>query len=50
MSPILYFCYPSDNIHFEGTVSQIFYLGPSFYVMSKNEKLFAISSNQIFIK
>ena len=29
-----------DNIHLEGTVSQIFYLGPTFYFMSKNGKLF----------
>ena len=25
-----------DNLHMQGTVSQIFYLGPSFYFMSKN--------------
>ena len=24
------------NIHMEGTVSQIFYIGPSFYFVSKN--------------
>ena len=41
MSPTLYFCYPIDNIHFEGTVSQILDLGLSFYFMSKNGKLFA---------
>ena len=31
-----------DNIHLEGTVSQNFNLGPSFYFMSKNGKRFTI--------
>ena len=35
MSATLYFCILIDNIHLEGTVSQIFNLGPSFYFMSK---------------
>ena len=26
---------PVDNIHLEGTVSQIFDVGPTFYFMSK---------------
>ena len=39
---------PADNIHFEGTVSQILYLGPTFYFMSKNRKLFTIFCNLIF--
>ena len=32
----------------EGTVSQIFILGPSFYFMTKNGKLFDIIFNNIF--
>ena len=32
----------------EGTVSQIFYLGPSFYFMTKNGKLFVFFENLIF--
>ena len=31
-----------DNTHMEGTVSQIFDIGPSFYFMIKNGKLFVI--------
>ena len=31
-----------NNTLMEGTVSQIFYIGPSFYVMIKNGKLFVI--------
>ena len=31
-----------DNTHMEGTVSQICYIGPSFYFMIKNGKLFVI--------
>ena len=30
----------SLHTHLEGTVSQIFYLGPSFYFMTKNGKHF----------
>ena len=45
MSPTLYFCILIDNIHSEGTVSQIFNLGPSFYFMSKNGKPFVIFCN-----
>ena len=45
MSATLYFCILIDNIHLEGTVSQIFNLGPSFYFMSKNGKLFVIFCN-----
>ena len=37
-----------DNIHLEGTVSQNFYLGPSFYFMLKNGKLYTIFWNSIF--
>ena len=37
-----------DNIHLEGTVSQVFDLGPTFYFMSKNGKLFTIICNLIF--
>ena len=29
-----------ENIHLEGTVSQIFDLGPSFIFMTKNGKIF----------
>ena len=32
----------------EGTVSQIFYLGLSFYFMTKNGKLFVFFENLIF--
>ena len=32
-----------DNTHMEGTVSQIFDIGPSFYFMIKNGKLFVIA-------
>ena len=32
----LKFCMPEGNIQVEGTVSQIFFLYPSFYFMSKN--------------
>ena len=45
MSSTLLSWYALDNIHLEGTVSQIFYLGPSFYFMTKNGKLFAIFYN-----
>ena len=31
-----------DNTHMEGTVSQIFDIGPSFYFMIKNGKLSVI--------
>ena len=31
-----------DNTLMEGSVSQIFYIGPSFYFMIKNGKLFVI--------
>ena len=34
------FCLLSTHIRSEGTVSQIFYLGLSFYFMSKNGKHF----------
>ena len=34
------FCLLSPHIHSEGTVSQIFNLGLSFYFMSKNGKHF----------
>ena len=34
------FCLISLHIHLEGTVSQIFYLGPSFYFIAKNGKHF----------
>ena len=36
----LKFCLLSTDIHLEGTMSQIFYLGLSFYFMSKNGKHF----------
>ena len=39
---------PADNIHLEGTVSQILDLGPTFYFMAKNGKLFTIFCNLIF--
>ena len=29
-----------DNVHMEGAVSQIFDIGPTFYFMLKNKKLF----------
>ena len=45
MSPTLYFCIYKDNIHFEGTMSEIFDSGPSFYFMSKNGELFVIFFN-----
>ena len=32
-----------DNTHMEGKVSQIFDIGPSFYFMIKNGKLFVIA-------
>ena len=32
----------------EGSVSQIFYLGPSFYLMTKNGQLFVIFFNTNF--
>ena len=32
-----------DNTQMEGTVSQIFYMGPSFDFMIKNGKLYAIA-------
>ena len=31
-------CNPVINIHVEGTMSQIFYIGLTFYFMSKNGK------------
>ena len=34
------FCLISLHTHLEGTVSQTFYLGPSFYFMAKNGKHF----------
>ena len=34
------FCLLSPHIRSEGTMSQIFHLGLSFYFMSKNEKHF----------
>ena len=37
-----------DNIHLEGTVSQNFNLGPGFYFMSKNGKIFTIFCKIIF--
>ena len=33
---VLNFCIDNDNIHLEGSLSQIFDLGLSFYFMSKN--------------
>ena len=33
---------PADNIQEEGTVSQIFYLGPCYSFMSKNGKILVI--------
>ena len=36
----LKFCLPCLHTHLEGTVSQIFYLGPGFYFMTKNGKHF----------
>ena len=32
----------------EGSVSQTFYLGPSFYFMAKNGQLFVLFCNTIF--
>ena len=32
-----------DNTYMEGTVSQIFDIGPSFYFVIKNGKLFVIA-------
>ena len=40
MPKTLYFCILIHNMHLEGTVSQMFDLGHSFYFMSKNGKLF----------
>ena len=37
-----------NNIHMERMVSQILILGPSFYFMTKNGKLFDIIFNIIF--
>ena len=37
-----------DNIALEGTVSQIFDLGPSFYFIWKNGKLLPHFSNNFF--
>ena len=37
-----------NDIYMEGTVSQILILGPSFYFMTKNRKLFDIILNNIF--
>ena len=34
----LNFCLPCLHTHLEGTVLQIFYLGPGFYFMTKNGK------------
>ena len=39
MSLSLKLCDLVDNIHSGGTVSQIFYSGPTFYFMVKNRKL-----------
>ena len=36
----------ADNIHIEGTVSQIFYLGPCYNFMSKNGKILVILKNK----
>ena len=38
-----------ENIHNEGTLSQIFYLGPSFYFIRKNGKLLVYFSNIFFL-
>ena len=46
--PTLLLCDRIGNILLEGTVSQNFNLGPSFYFMPKNEKLFTIFCNIIF--
>ena len=37
-----------DNIHLEGTVSQIFHLGLSYHFILKNGKLFGIICKLIF--
>ena len=37
--PYLKVCNQINNVYLEGTMSQIFYLGPSFYFMSKIGKL-----------
>ena len=37
--PSMKFHIPTENIHLEGTVSQIFYVGPRFYFM-KSRKIF----------
>ena len=37
-----------NNIYMEGEVSQILILSPSFYFMTKSEKLFDIIFNNIF--
>ena len=44
----LKFCFLILLTHSEGTVSQIFHLGLSFYFMSKNGKLFAKFVKLIF--
>ena len=49
MSLSLLLWYLIDNMHLEGTVSQIFYVGPSFNFMTKNGKHFAIFCNYIFL-
>ena len=38
--PYLHVCNEINYVYLEGTVSQIFYSGPSFYFMSKIGKLF----------
>ena len=41
-------CKLVDNIQFEGTVSQIFYLGLTFDFMTKNGIIYLIFSDSIF--
>ena len=47
-SILIEFCPCVDNIYMEGTVSQNFDIGPSFYFMTKNGKLFAFFRSLIF--
>ena len=48
ISTTLQLCSLLDNVYLEGTVSQIFYIGPSFYFLAKKGKHFAIFCNLIF--
>ena len=48
-SILIKFCPCVDNIYMEGTVSQNFDIGPSFYFMTKKRETFCIFSKFNFL-